>query len=33
VVYLHLVHMGFVHHLWVPMNQLKKRVLRPQGHR
>lgn len=33
VVYVQLVHMGFVHHVWVPMDRLKKRSLRPQGRR
>ena len=33
VVYVQLVHMGFVHHVWVPMDRLRKRALRPQGRR
>jgi len=33
VIYVQLVHMGFVHHVWVPMDRLKKRSLRPLGRR
>lgn len=31
VVFVQLVHMGFVHHVWVQMDRLKKRSLRPQA--
>lgn len=33
VVYVQLVHMGFVHHVWLPMDRIKKRALKPQGRR
>nr|UXN30467.1 hypothetical protein N8D75_17705 [Curtobacterium flaccumfaciens] len=33
VVYVQLVHMGFVHHVWLPMDRIKKRSLKPQGRR
>jgi len=33
VVYVQLVHMGFVHHVWVPIDRLSRRSLRPQGRR
>lgn len=29
VVYVQLVHMGFVHHVWLPMDRIKKRSLKP----
>jgi hypothetical protein len=31
VVYVQRVQMGFVHHVWVPMDRLKKRVRWLQG--
>jgi len=31
VVYVQLVHMVFVHHVWLPIDRIKKRSLRPQG--
>jgi hypothetical protein len=33
VVYVQRVHMGFVHHVWVAMERLQKRVRWPQGRR
>jgi hypothetical protein len=33
VVDVQLVHMGFVHHVWLPIDRIKKRSLRPQGRR
>lgn len=33
VVYVQLVHMGFVHHVWLPLARIKKRALQPQGRR
>ncbi|WP_161598134.1 hypothetical protein [Curtobacterium flaccumfaciens] len=33
VVYVQLVHMGFVHHVWLPLERIKKRALKPQERR
>ncbi|TDW43157.1 hypothetical protein EDF52_113111 [Curtobacterium sp. PhB42] len=33
MVYVQLVYTGFVHHVWVPMDRLKKRSLWPQARR
>lgn len=32
-VYAQLVHMGFVHHVWLPRDRVTKRSLKPQGRR
>ncbi|KQO64213.1 hypothetical protein ASF23_16755 [Curtobacterium sp. Leaf261] len=33
VVYVQFVHMGFPLHVWLPIDRLRKRSLRPQGRR
>ena len=32
-VFVQLVHMGFVHHVWLPRDRVTKRSLKPQGRR
>lgn len=32
-VYVQLVNMGFLHHVWLPLERIKKRALKPQGRR
>lgn len=31
IVYVQLVHMGFVHHVWIPREHVTRRLLRPRG--